>query len=201
MCRDTVAPGGTTIHKTDVHRAATLYSAFEPHTGCVGDDILSRNNSQSTVLTKKEKETMIRSHSADECKGKRSRESTIALRAYQMSLMQFGGACLRKGSLEQLQREILESEEVVKHLRSVQITIEQVMPKWANGAMVLFRFTELDAKLYNITLQPNHVLAPTSLIPLIKNIVCGQVTVADKEMMEERDLPLGASASWMYQRA
>ena len=144
---------------------------------------------------------MIRSHSADECKGKRNRESTIALRGYQMSLMRLCGTGLITGSLEQLQREILESEEVVKHLRSMQITIHQVMPKWANGAMVLSRFTELDAKLYNITLQPSHVLAPTSLIPLINNIVGGQVTEADKEMMEERDLPLGASASWMYQRA
>ena len=83
----------------------------------------------------------------------------------------------------------------------MQITIQQVMPKWANAAMVLLHLTKLDAVLYKITLQPNHVPASTSLAPLIRKIVQRKVTPADKEMMEGNDLPLGASAGWMCLKA
>jgi len=144
--------------------------------------------------------TVKRSHSAGECKSRPRKETMRHSDATSMSLMALGTDCTKTDTVRRMQQAILDSEETEIHLRSLQITTQQVRPKWANGALLLLHFTQLDAQLYKINFQPNQVLAPTSLIPLIKKIIQGQVTPTDKEMMEAPDLPVGASAGWMCRK-
>ena len=147
--------------------------------------------------TKEEKKKLTRSHSANEIKKVALKVSTGSSRVYSISLLSLSGAAEK---LKQAHKTILDSSEVLTRLRYSKVTEEQATPKWANGAMVLLPFTELDAELYRITFQPTHVLAPTELVPVIKEILQGRVNCADRELTGE-DMPLGASASWYSERS
>ena len=96
MCSDTAVSICANTSNLDGDRAATLTSAIKSHTSSAGGSNLNGDESsiteKSLLPSKKDKETMKRSHSANECKRRPGSCSTKTVEALSVTMMELGVA-------------------------------------------------------------------------------------------------------------